>query len=267
MKGNEGLGLDPKGRIRWSHARALPVLVVISTLISGCGTGSPPGTGAGPTKGADLVYNVCLEVNAGSVGAQMLPIVCRVIADDCKKNPGGDGCTGKLRALDEKMKPRGTSMLFTAAHAGRTDIVKTMLGTGSDPNAPVATGWTPLLIAAAEGHEGVVAALLEAGAAPNAKNQLGRTALMLASSKGFTAIVKSLLARGADPNIAPTDAQGWTALMVAARTGQVETVQVLLTGGADPAAKDKSGSTALALAEAQGHSAVARVLKEHARGR
>ena len=267
MKTNESLELDLRDRIRWSHTRALPVLVVISTIIGGCVIGSPPGTSAGPTQGADLIYNVCLEMHAGSVGVQMLPVVCRVIADDCKQNPGGDGCTAKLRALDEKMKPRGTSMLFTAAHAGRTDIVKTMLGTGSDPNAPVATSWTPLLIAAAEGHESVVAALLEAGAAPNVKNQLGRTALMFASSKGFTTIVKNLLARGADPSVAPTDEQGWTALMVAASTGQVETVQALLSGGADVTSRDKNGDTALALADAQGHATVARALREHARGR
>ncbi len=266
MKTNEALDLDLTGKIRWSPTHTLPVLVVIGTLIGGCVSGSPPGTSAGPTQGADLVYNVCLEMHAGSFGA-MLPIVCRVIADECKQNAGGDGCKAPLRALDEKMKPRGTSMLFTAAHAGRTDIVKTMLGTGSNPNAPVATGWTALLIAAAEGHESVVAALLEAGAAPNVKNQLGRTALMFASSKGFTTIVKNLLARGADPNVAPTDEQGWTALMVAARTGQVETVQALLGGGADVTLRDKSGNTALALADAQGHAAVARILREHARGR
>ena len=249
MRTHETRGLDVPGTMPRSHTLALAALVGISTLIGGCVAGSPPGTGAGPTQGADLVYNACLDMHAGRIGAQMLPIACRVMADDCKRNPGGDGCKANLRAFDEKMKPRGTSMLFTAAHAGRTNIVKTMLGAGSDPNAPVATGWTPLLIASAEGHEGVVAALLEAGAAPNAKNQLGRTALMFAASKGFTAIVRDLLARGADPNVAPTDAQGWTALMVAARTGRVETVQVLLSGGADPAAKDKSGSTALTLAE------------------
>lgn len=128
-------------------------------------------------------------------------------------------------------------------------------------------GWTPWLIAAAEGHESVVATLLEAGAAPNVRNQLGRTALMFASSKGFTTIVKNLLARGADPNVAPTDEQGWTALMVAARTGQGETVQALLSGGADARLRDKGGNTALALADAQGHAAVARALREHARGR
>lgn len=267
MKIDEALERRFTGTICWKRARGLPLAVIISITIGGCAAPSASGTSAGRTPGDDLVYNVCMEMHAGSVGPQMLPIVCRVIADDCKKNPGGEGCKAKLRALDEKSKARGSSMLFVAAHGGRTDIVKTMIVIGSDPNAPVATGWTPLLIAAAEGHADVVTALLEAGADPNVKNQLGRTPLMFASSKGFIVIVKSLLARGADPNAAPTDGQGWTALMVAARTGQVETVQVLLSGGADPTLRDKSGNTALALAEAQGHDATVRVFAEHPRGR
>ena len=266
MTTNEALEPGVTGKTHWRHAHALLLLIAI-TALGGCVAASPSERSPGRIKGGDLVYNVCMDIHAGNAGPQALPIVCRLMADNCKQNPGGDGCKGPLAKLDEKMKPRGTSMLFAAAHAGRSDIVKTMLDSGSDPNASVATGWTPLLIATAEGHEGVVAALLAAGAAPNATNQLGRTALMFASSKGFTAIVRELLARGADPNVAPTDAQGWTALMVAARTGRVETVRVLLSGGADPAAKDKSGSTALALAEAQGHSAVVRVLMDHTRGR
>jgi ankyrin repeat protein len=123
-----------------------------------------------------------------------------------------------------------------------------------------------LLIAAAEGHEDVVVALLDAGAAPNTKNQLGRTALMFASSKGFVGIAKKLLARGADPNVVPTDEQGWTALMAAARAGQAEAVRALLGAGADVTAKDKSGKTALDLADAQSHAAVARILRAHDRG-
>ena len=265
MTTNEALELGVTGKTRWRQAHALLLLIAI-TAPGGCVAASPSDTSPGRIKGGDLVYNVCMDIHAGSAGPQMLPIVCRVMADNCKQNPGGDGCKGPLAKLDEKMKPRGASMLFAAAHAGRSDIVKTMLDSGSDPNASVATGWTPLLIAAAEGHEGVVAVLLEAGAAPNAKNELGRTALMFASSKGFSAIVRNLLARGADPNVAPTDAQGWTGLMVAARTGQLETVQMLLNNGADAAAKDKNGATALSLAEAQGHSNVARVLKAHGRG-
>src|SRR3990170_4218624 len=104
MRTHETRGLDVPGTMPRSHTLARAALVGISILIGGCVTGSPPGTGAGPTQGGDLVYNVCLDVHAGSVGAQMLPIVCRTIADSCKQDPGGDGCKGPLRALDEKMK-------------------------------------------------------------------------------------------------------------------------------------------------------------------
>ena len=232
MKTAEALVVARICRMWWVQTRVLPVLVVISTLIGGCVSASAPGTSGGRTQRGDLVYDVCMEVHAKSVGERMLPIVCQVVADDCRDNPGGDGCKKKLQPLDEKLKASGSSMMYAAAYAGRADVVRTMIGMGSDPNATVATGWTPLLIAAAEGHDATVATLLEAGADPNVKNQLGRTALMFASSKGFTAIAKNLLERGADVTL-----------------------------------RDKSGNTALTLAEAQGHSTVARVLREHSSGR
>lgn len=209
-----------------------------------------------------LVYEVCVKMHADSLGAQLLPIVCKTIADDCKTSMDGDGCKRKLRPLDEKLKASGSSMLYEAAYAGRTDIARTMIGMGSDPNETVTTGWTPLMIAAAEGHLEVVTTLIKAGANVNARNNVGRTSLMFASSYGFTPIVKELLTHGADPNIVPNDQAGWTALMVASRAGHVATVQTLLDGSAKVAIRDKNGDTALALAEAQGHSEVVRLLKE-----
>ncbi|MCZ6779984.1 MAG: ankyrin repeat domain-containing protein [Acidobacteria bacterium] len=261
METNEARDVVRTSRMWGIRTGTLAVLVLASSLVSGALSGSAAAKSGKKTPRGDLVYDACIEVHAKSIGEAMLPIVCRVMADDCMKNPGGDGCKNKLRPLDEGMKASGSSMLFAAAHAGRMDIVKTMVGIGSDPNGAVATGWTPLLIAAAEGHEETVAALLEIGADPNVKNQLGRTALMFASSKGFTAIVTDLLVRGADPNAVPTDDEGWTALMVAARAGHVATVKALLKSNARVGLSDKSGNTALALAEAEGHSNVARVLR------
>ena len=220
----------------------------------------------------DVVYGVCLERETkqfqteghGDKSETMAHLVCQIVTRACKDNPSR--CQKTLRELDAHLRESGTSMLFAASYSGSTDIAKAMVAMGSDPNAAVtaesARGWTPLLIAAAEGHKNTVAALLDAGADPNVRNELGRTALMLASSYGFTAIVKLLLARGADPNLAPTDEHGWTALMVAARGGHVETVRALLKGAA-VTLTDKSGNTALALAEAQGQSGVAGVLREH----
>lgn len=262
-----GMGLRKGG------AAAL-LVASITALTAGCASGSAAQATGGRTTRGDVVYEVCTEVETKGFEAEghkdkspvMAHLVCQIATSGCKANPEQDGCKNTLRKLDAHLKASGSSMVFVAAQAGRSEIVKTMIGIGADANAPVVGGWTPLLIAAVEGHGETVVTLLDAGSDPNVKNSLGRTPLMFASSKGFTAIVKDLLARGADPNAAPTDAQGWTALMVAARAGHVETVQALLRGGADVALRDKTGNTALALAEAQGHSTVARVLREHGRG-
>jgi hypothetical protein len=250
-----------------------PVVILVGTLMGGCASVSGSGATAGSPPRGDLVYELCTEVEVKRYQEQgrdkeksevMAHLLCRIAATGCREDPRQEGCENTLRILDAHLNASGSSMVFAAAHAGRSDIVTAMIGIGADVNTRVAGGWPPLLIAAAEGHAGTVVTLLDAGAEPNAKNDLGRTALMLASSKGFTPIVRNLLARGADANAVPTDESGWTALMAAARMGHVETVQALLRGGADPTLRDKSGNTALALAEAQGHSAVARALREHA---
>jgi uncharacterized protein len=202
------------------------------------------GPAAAPTDerppGTDVVYAVCTDLQTQKFQAQghgdqsqvMAHALCQIAAGGCRENPSQEGCKNTLRELDAHLKASESSMLFEASHSGQTEIAKVMIAMGSDPNAAVAGGWTPVLMASAEGHEATVAALLDAGADPNARNDLGRSPLMFASSKGFTAIVK-----------------------------------VLLAGGADAALRDKSGNTALALAEAQGHTAVARLLKEHDRAR
>jgi len=219
----------------------------------------------------DLVMEVCTEVETKKFEGKgqkeksktMAQLVCRVAANVCAEKPEEDACKNTLRDLDAHLQGSGSSMLFETAYRGLSDLVKTMISLGSDVNAAKTDGWTALMLAAAEGHGATVAILMNAGAHPNAKNSLGRTPLMFASSYGFTDIVKDLLARGADPNVVPTDTEGRTALMAAAVAGHVETVQVLLSDGADAALTDKGGKTAFALAEAEGHSDVASILKGH----
>jgi len=157
-----------------------------------------------------------------------------------------------------------------AASAGRTDLIKTLIELKVDINKPTKAsrdsasgeGWTPLMIAAAEGHAETVSALVDGGADVNATNRLGRTALMFASSYGFAAIVQNLLGHRADPNIVPKDSTGWTALIAAAHNGHGEVVTLLLGHGADASIRDKQGKTALAWAEAQGHSEMAQALRD-----
>ena len=61
-------------------------------------------------------------------------------------------------------------------------------------------------------------------------------------------IVETLLKKGADPNLRDSEI-GETLLMTAARYSTPEVVQALIEGGADVNARNKSGQTALTLAD------------------
>jgi ankyrin repeat protein len=67
-----------------------------------------------------------------------------------------------------------------------------MLAMGSDLNAAVSAGWTPLAIAAASNRPEVVQLLLDKGVDIEAKNADGKTAAMLAAENGHTGIVELL---------------------------------------------------------------------------
>src|SRR6185436_264130 len=148
----------------------------------------------------DVVHDVCAEVETKKFQDQgqkqdserMAHLVCQVAAAGCRDDPGQDACKKTLRELDAHLREAGSSMLYAAARGGRTDICRTMLGLGSDVNAAVATGWTPLMAAAAGGHAETVAALLGGGADPTAQDKSGKTALSLAEAGGHSEAVRLL---------------------------------------------------------------------------
>ena len=67
-------------------------------------------------------------------------------------------------------------MLYAAAEAGQTSICSTMIDMGSDVNAALSNGRTPLRVAAAGNHTATVKLLLEKGANPDATNADGKAA-------------------------------------------------------------------------------------------
>jgi ankyrin repeat protein len=87
---------------------------------------------------------------------------------------------------------------------------------------------------------------------------------MNAASFGNLDIVKFLVEHGANVNAAATVAgfTGYTALIYASERGQVNVVKYLIKHGANINAKKKNGDTALSLAENNGHTEVARILRE-----
>lgn len=151
------------------------------------------------------------------------------------------------------------TLLDVAAKYGRMEIARALIRKGADVNATQAGDWTPLHYAAGDGHPQMVRLLLEHGAKVNARTDMGATALHMAAGMNYREIVSLLIAKGADVNA--KDAAGYPPLHKAAEGDCVDATKLLIQKGADMSAKDKQGETSLSLAEREGHTAVAALLR------
>ena len=182
---------------------------------------------------------------------------------------------------------RECTALMHAAEDGNIDRVRALLKNGANVNEAKGTGHTALMLAAGRDHLEIVQILLQAGANPNAmisgrygipawawmfamnrcnKHWREMTDAMLAAGvehnpkannlpplahaihEDDVVIVETLLKKGADPNLRDSET-GETLLMTAAKYSTPEVVQALIEGGADVNARNKSGQTALTLAD------------------
>lgn len=92
--------------------------------------------------------------------------------------------------------------LMYAAYFGETELVRSMLARGADPDAEDTNERTALMAASIQGHTEVVELLLKAGANPNKKDSpSGGTALMAAVAANNPDIVRLLCQYGANPSI------------------------------------------------------------------
>jgi len=182
---------------------------------------------------------------------------------------------------------RDCTALMLAAESGNLDQVRALLQSGADVNEAKGSGHTALMLAAGRDHLEIVQTLLKAGANPNAivfgrygipgwawmfamnrcnKHWREMTESMLAAgvelnpktnypsplghaiNEDDVVIIETLLKKGANPNLRDSET-GETLLMSAARYSTPEVVQALIEGGADVNARNKSGQTALTLAD------------------
>ena len=150
----------------------------------------------------------------------------------------------EINALsDSKIAARdyyGGSWLGIAIFNGDKDKVDEMLAMGVDPNQPGVDGYPPLYTAAVAGRADIVRALIRAGARVNDVEPLtGATALVIASQMGCLDVMKELLASGADSNL-PRQKTGESPLYLATTNQHHAAAELLLKNHANPDGANKA---------------------------
>eukprot|EP01046_Picozoa_sp_COSAG06_P030748 COSAG06_NODE_2941_length_6022_cov_3.468278_6_plen_331_part_00 len=159
----------------------------------------------------------------------------------------------------------GFPVLYQAAAGGHAALVELLLSANASVDTPNEEGATPLCIAAQNGHTAVIKLLLAAEASVDTPTQDGATPLSVAAQQGHTAAAERLLGAGADPHHMGNQQEN--VLWSAAYSGSAKIVRMLLLRGADPSLrshsddKEYANMTALDVAQKQGHTAVAALLR------
>jgi ankyrin repeat protein len=195
----------------------------------------------------------------------------------------GEGTRGSLddfRSSDNRVNPGAQSAdvrtapttVVAAAAAGDVDTLRQRLAEeGSDPNqAMPRVRTTALMLAAHKGHADCVKVLLDAGADPLKQDNIGElSALMLACSVAgpeHTKAAELLLAAGGQAAVEQRDCDGRTGLLYAGRSGHIAAVRAVfatVSAAAVVNVCDDSGTSPVAAAAANGHTATLEFLLAH----
>ncbi|CAG2243911.1 uncharacterized protein LOC143059755 [Mytilus galloprovincialis] len=150
--------------------------------------------------------------------------------------------SGDVNAKDSK----GRTLLYYAAKYGQTEIARSLLDAGCDPNITDCNKSTALHEATDGSHLDVIKLLIKSECDLNIKNLQGQTALMRAVLFDDIATVKILHKAGA--NVDETDCTGKTALLIGLQEGREKSCVYLIKHGCEVNIVDKLGQTALYLA-------------------
>jgi len=160
--------------------------------------------------------------------------------------------------------------LQEAVKRGDVDMARLLIEGGEDVNEKprVPGGRSALQHAVEQQNLEIIQLLFESGVDVNGKpaRKNGATALQLAAIKGFLGIAKLLLdlEPPSDINAQRARVGGRTALEGAAEHGRIDMVKLLLIYGVETTGRGRRQYLrAIKFAEANGHSAVVRILKEH----
>lgn len=162
---------------------------------------------------------------------------------------------------ETKVPPLNSTSIAFPCQEGYLEMVKLLVDHGADVNLQGFRNFTPIRVAAQNGHLEIVKYLAEHGADIDFKAMDGATPLEHAASKGHLEIVTFLVETGA--NVNNIDAEGDFPLGEAAKKGYTAIIEVLINAGADLQIKDSSNRTAVEMAEAEGQTEAASLLKKH----
>ena len=103
---------------------------------------------------------------------------------------------------EKEHRTEGVFFLYGAVVARATNLIKSFLEAGADPNVCDETGHSALHVAVEYGDLEIMKLLLDAGADPDKQKDDGWTPLHIATHDGHAPSVKALLDAGANPSIA-----------------------------------------------------------------
>ena len=206
---------------------------------------------------------------------------------------------GRLASLRDKTRVLTQSFynirLIAATNKGDIEEVERLLDAGSDVNACIKYGLTPLQTAVLRRREELCTLFLEHGADIDHKNEQGDTALHLAITRGLVSICQLLVDHGGDIFATNNDGQTPldmtklrqdttpeqtalrrghletyvflqptydTRLIAAVQNGNIDEVKKLLDAGADANVKDKNGKSALSYARQSGSAQLSELFKQ-----
>jgi uncharacterized protein len=121
--------------------------------------------------------------------------------------------------------------LMAAIESQQTEIAKSLIAGGADPNTGVWNKHTVLMAAALTGDTEVLSLLISKGARLDEKDKYGFTALMTAGLYAHREAAESLIMAGADLSIKNNNCD--TFLMIAVRNLPKKTIELALSKGAD----------------------------------
>ena len=154
------------------------------------------------------------------------------------------------------------SALASASIHGHKEVVQVLLQNGADVNMSGGFDGSALASASAGGEKEVVQILLENGADVNMVGGYYGSALASASAEGEKEVIQILLENGANVNM--VGGEYGSALASASAEGEEDAVQILLGNGAD--VKYLENQRSLTLALANGHFAIAKILRDNGAG-